>query len=277
MQTAQRLLSLLFLALFALVSLASADDEQATLKNVREAFVAALATVDATPVAPAGGDSEALQRYPLYPYLQAARLDRRLALTPPVPSAPGIDPKLPLDDEIAAFLAQEGVRPVTRTLRSTWLSHLAARQAWSMYVEHYRPDRDTQAALRCHWLAGRIALGQVDGLPQELTATWLTAKSLPDACDPALAWWRTRGGPGEALVEQRARLALEAGDAGLTRFLAKSLTAERAAPLLQWAALIEQPEREIAALIAQPAIPVERRGARRRLVSLLARRRRSRC
>ncbi len=219
--------------------------------------MAAMATVDATPFAPAGGDSEALQRYPLYPYLQAARLNRQLATARPAAAPAGTASKLPLDDEIAAFIAQQGDRPVTRTLRSAWLSHLAARQAWPSYLEHYRADRDTQATLRCHGLAARVALGQTDGLAEELTNTWLTAKSLPDACDPALAWWRARGGPGDVLVERRARLALTAGEASLARYLAKSLSSERAAPLLQWAALIEQPAREIAALIAQPARPVE--------------------
>ena len=252
MHTAPRLVSLLFCGLLAAGSSALADDDNATPKHVREAFVASMATVEAAPFAPAGGDSEALQRYPLYPYLQAARLNRQLALTRPTPAQPGSDARIPLDDEIAAFLAQQGERPVTRTLRSAWLAHLAARQAWRTYLGQYRVDRDTQSTLRCHWLAARVAQGPTDGLTEALTDTWLTAKSLPDACDPALAWWSTRGGPGDVLVERRARLALDAGEAGLARFLAQSLPAASAAPLLQWAALIEQPGREIPALIAQP-------------------------
>jgi soluble lytic murein transglycosylase len=184
-------------------------------------------------------------------------LSRQLALVRPVTTQPGGDPRLPLDDEIAAFLAQQEDRPVARKLRSAWLAHLAERQAWPTYLAQYREDRDTQSTLRCHWLAARVALGQTDGLEAELTDTWLTASSLPDACDPALAWWRARGGPGDVLVERRARLALEAGEAGLARFLARSLPAARSAPLLQWAALIEQPAREISALIAQPVKDVE--------------------
>jgi soluble lytic murein transglycosylase len=257
MQTAPRLVSLLCFGLLALGSSALADDDAATLKHVREAFVASMATLEAAPFAPAGGDSEALQRYPLYPYLQAARLNRQLVLTRPIAAQPGSDARLPLDDVIAAFLSQQDEGPVTRTLRSAWLTHLAARQAWPTYLAQYRKDRDTQSALRCHWLAARVALGQTDGLTDELSDAWLTARSLPDACDPALAWWSTRGGPGDVLVERRARLALEAGEAGLARFLAQSLAAERAAPLLQWAALIEQPGREIPALIAEPTRPVE--------------------
>jgi soluble lytic murein transglycosylase len=256
MQTVPRLIALLLITLLAPGSSARADDD-ATLKHVREAFVAAMGTVAAAPSAPAGGDSEALQRYPLYPYLQAARLNRQLALTRPIAAQPGSDARLPLDDEIAAFLSQQGERPVTRTLRSAWLTHLAGRQAWSTYLAQYRGDRDSRSELRCHWLTGRIGLGQTDGLAEELTYTWLSARSLPAACDPALDWWRARSGPGDDLTERRARLALAAGEAGLARFLARSLPAERAAPLLQWAALIEQPGREIPALIAQPARPVE--------------------
>jgi soluble lytic murein transglycosylase len=255
MQTAPRLFALLLFALLVPGAPSRADDD--TLQPVRGAFLAAMAAVDSAPFAPAGGDPEALQRYPLYPYLQAARLSRQLALVRPVAAPPGSDPRLPVDDEVAAFLAQQGDRPVTRTLRSAWLAHLAARQAWSTYAGQYRADRDTQTTLRCHWLAARVAMGQTDRLVDDLTDTWLTSRSLPDACDPALAWWSARGGPGEVLVERRARLALEAGEAGLARFLAKSLPAGRAAPLLQWAALIEQPGREIPALIAQPSRSVE--------------------
>jgi soluble lytic murein transglycosylase len=257
MQTAPRLIALLFFALLTPGSSALADDGRSALEQERQAFLAAMATVAAAPVAPPGGDSEALQRYPLYPYLQAARLNRQLALLRPVAAQPGGDPRLPLDDEVAAYLVQQGDRPVTRALRSAWLSHLAARQAWSTYLGQYRVDRDTQTTLRCHWLAGRIALGQTDGLTEELTNTWLTGRSLPDACDPALAWWSARGGPGEVLAERRARLALAAGEAGLARYLAKALPPGPAAPLLQWAALIEQPGREVPALIAQPEQPVE--------------------
>ena len=249
--TASLLVVLLLLSPFA-----RAQDEAARAA-VRPAFVDAMASVYASPIAPPGGDPEALQRYPLYPYLQAARLDRQLALANSTATEAG-DARLALDRDIAAFLALHGDKPVTRTLRSNWLAKLAARKDWSTYLAQYRQDRDTQPALRCHALAARVALGQTDGLTDELTATWLTPKSLPDACDPAFAWWKARGGPGVTLTERRARLALEAGDASLARFLAQSLPAERAAPLMQWAALIEQPAREIQALIAQPSRPVER-------------------
>ena len=49
--------------------------------------------------------------------------------------------------------------------------------------------------------------------------------SLPSACDPAVDWLRARGLLTPERIEQRARAALAAGEAGLARFLAVSLPA----------------------------------------------------
>ncbi len=200
MPNALRLAVLLLVMLMLLGTPARAQaDTEATRANVRQTFQSAMALVPARPFAPAEGDPEALQRYVLYPYLQVARLNRQLALLPRQDAAPG----LPLDDEIAALLAQQGDRPVTRTLRSNWLQSLAARRDWPRFLDQFSVERDTQVTLRCHWLAARAAKGATDGLVDDLTSTWLTAKNLPDACDPAIAWWRTQGGPGEALKGRR--------------------------------------------------------------------------
>lgn len=261
---ASRLYAPLLTVLLAASAALHADDEvDATRANVRLAFQSAMANVSADPYVPSGGDPEALQRYPLYPYLQAARLNRRLALQPPPadpqaaaavqPAATGVT----LDDEIAALLSQQGDRPVTRALRSNWLQSLAARKDWPRFLAQYGERDSQQVTLRCHWLSARAAQGPTDGLVDEITTTWLVPKSLPDACDPAIAWWQAQGGPGPALLERRARLALEDGNASLARFLAQSLPAPKAGPLLQWAALIEQPAQEIPALVADPARPVE--------------------
>jgi soluble lytic murein transglycosylase len=247
--------------LFAVLTLASPnlradEDVDATRANVRQVFQAAMAGVALDPFAPPAGDSEALQRYPLYPYLQAARLSRRLALQAPAADAqPAAGTTL--DDEIAALLSQQGERPVTRALRANWLQNLAERKDWERYLAQYDVGRDQQAALRCHWLTARIARGNTEGLVDEITTTWLSPKNLPDACDPAIAWWQSRGGPDAALIERRARLALQAGESGLARYLAQPLPAEKAAPLLQWAALIERPAAEIPAVIAAPGRAVE--------------------
>ncbi len=189
-------------------------------------------------------DSEALRAYPLYPYLQAERL------------------KSQIDDagaakEIETFLESHGEEPVARSLRRSWLMSLSERKAWVPYLAAYRPDVDDTAAARCNALAARVALGRTDDLEQAVISTYLSPKSVPDACDPAFDWLRQRGALTPELIERRARLALADGEAGLARYLARSLPDGRAEPINQWAALISRPRAEIESLIAAPARSVE--------------------
>jgi len=256
MRTATLIRLLFCLALLGRFAAASAGVEEDNAAAVRQAFMDAMAAVAVAPTVPPPEDSPALRGYVLYPYLQAARLRAELRLVPKAAGGPD-GPLLPVDEAIAAFLEEQASRPVSQKLREEWLASLAGRSAWRTFMAQFDRDRDVQPSLRCHALAARIALGQTAGLVDDLTQAWLVPRSLPGACDPALDWWKARGGPGAELTARRARLALEAGQAALARTLARSLPAERGAPLLQWAALIEQPGREIGALVAEPGRAVE--------------------
>ncbi|RPI14068.1 MAG: hypothetical protein EHM60_07600 [Lysobacterales bacterium] len=230
---------------FALTALTGVAACAATLDETRREFQAAYAAVRLAPLnglAPA--DSEALRDYPLYPYLQAARLQRRI-------DDPAAAP------EIEAFIVAHGDQPAARSLRRTWLMSLAERKAWGGYLDVYDAAIDDTAAARCNALAARVALGRTTGLADEVTQAWLAPKSVPPACDPAFDWARSQGLLTPELTERRARLALAAGEAGLARFLAKSLAPAQAAPINQWAGLIERPSQSIEALIAAPTRAVE--------------------
>jgi soluble lytic murein transglycosylase len=213
------------------------------LAAARSEFMAAYQRVG-VPGPQQAEDSELLRGYPLYPYLQSARLLSRLE-----------DPAAAADVE--AFLATHGNAPVARSLRRGWLMSLARRKAWEPYLAAYREDVDDTVAARCNTLAARVALGRTEGLAETVAETYLSPRSLPPACDPAFDWLRSQGQLTADLVERRARLALSAGEAGLARHLARSLAGERAAAIGQWAALIEQPRSSIEALIEQPARAVE--------------------
>jgi hypothetical protein len=71
---------------------------------------------------------KALRDYPLYPYLQAARLRQAII------AAPTVDTN---DDPTEAFLTQHGTAPVTRELRHAWLDSLAQREQWNRFLGHY--------------------------------------------------------------------------------------------------------------------------------------------
>ncbi len=220
---------ILLIAALATTGPAIADDYASARARFRAAYAAAQ-TGDAPPVAP---DGDELRTYPLYPYLQAARLEHALGA----------------DGAIGEFLDEHGEAPYTASLRRTWLEDLARRKRWETYLEHFGADAETSVTLRCHALTARAALGRDDGLTQDIAAQWLVPRSVPEACDPAFDWLRSRNALTADLIEQRARLALADGNPQLARYLAKALPERTAAPLLQWAALIERPARSIDELI----------------------------
>jgi soluble lytic murein transglycosylase len=237
---------LLYLALLLVARIAVAAEED-PYAGVRETFRSAYGA--ATAGAPdAGKDDSALKRYPLYPYLRARRLETGLR-------AVG-EGEAPVDKAVAAFLTEYGDEPVARSLRRTWLSSLASRRQWPLYLKHYDPD-SKDLTQRCDAAAGQLALGGVKTLAATAEDLWLTARETPPQCEPVFDWLRAQQRLTPALIERRARLALKAGEAGLARKLAKQLPGAAAAPLNQWAALIEQPQAAIDALLATPQQPVE--------------------
>jgi len=88
-------------------------------------------------------------------------------------------------------------------------------------------------------------------------ASYLSPKSMPEACDPAFDWLRAQGLLTPEVIERRARLALGEGEAGLARYLARSLPEAQATPINLWADLIQTPRSAIDALIANPGRSAE--------------------
>lgn len=238
------LLALSLLSFGNSVALASADPFKNTRQVFKEAYAAAttLATDEKA-------DSEALRRYPLYPYLQAARIKRALGqATNELGTA---------DQRAETFIAYYVREPVGRDVRGAWLASLAERQQWQPFLQHYR-DESASDTLRCHSFTARIALGQTQDLELDIARQWLTPSSLPD-CEQAFEWMRSRNSLTPELIEQRVRRALDNNNPGFARQIAISLPADRAAPLLRWAALLENPQKQIDALIASSALEIEPR------------------
>ena len=230
--------------LAVLVSLAAVNTAVAAdvYERTRAQFVRAYAQATASGAQPREADGEELRTYPLYPYLQAARIRSAFASAGP--------DLTPADERAQTFIAYYDGEPVGRDLRRTWLANLADRSLWQTYLEHYRPELADEKA-QCHSFTARIVLNRTEGLADDIRARWLTPKSLPQ-CERAFEWLRERNELDEELIEARVRLALKENNARFARAIAAQLPSARAEPLLQWAALIENPQRGIDALIAQP-------------------------
>ncbi len=189
--------------------------------------------------------SEAMRAYPLFPYLQAARLHRAVVNAPMATT---------YDEAVERFLSEYGTDPVTRELRHAWLNSLADRNQWERFLTHYR-DNSADDALRCRSFTGRIDLGRTEGLRADIAQQWLTPRSL-QPCDRAFDWLREQNALSDELIEQRARRAIERNNLSFARQIIAMLPSERAQPLTQWIALLQRP-RNVDQYIASPERPIE--------------------
>src|SRR5689334_827511 len=149
--------SFVFAAL-ALVGAASvhAAGTAESYAQARKAFQEAYARVaDVGVPAPSVDDSAELRAYPLYPYLEAARVQQALrTVEGPLGDA---------DRKAQAFLSAYAQAPVSRAVRRAWLDSLAKRTEWTTFLEAYR-DVEASEPQRCQSFIARIELKRLDGL-----------------------------------------------------------------------------------------------------------------
>jgi soluble lytic murein transglycosylase len=179
--------------------------------------------------------------------LQAARIRRALADAGQELGS--------VDQRAQTFITYHDNEPVGRNLRRVWLTSLAERGHWEQFLQQYREDL-ADDALECQGFTARIATERTNDLATLVAKRWLTPRSLPD-CERAFDWLRAQNALTPELIEQRGRMALKEANSGFAREMAAFLPAERAAPLLRWASLLEDSPRQIEALIAAPSTVVE--------------------
>ena len=219
----------------------------ASYADARKAFQDAYARVTANFPDESAADSEVLKGFLLYPYLQAARIQQALNGSP--------DSLARVDQRAADFIAAHEQAPVSRGLRRAWLDSLAKREKWSLFIEAHRDMGATDVA-RCESFTARIELGKTDGLARDIAEQWLTPRSLPE-CEGPFAWLNANGLLTPDLIEKRVRLALESDNVVFARQIIQLLPTERVGPYLQWAALLEHPQRSLDALIGSPDVAVD--------------------
>lgn len=233
------------LVLLACAGAAGGQPAPAPEDALRAEFRAALDGVAQTRPPP---DSDALRRYLLYPYVEAARL--RYALSRVAAGAR----ELTLETRTQQFLERNDDEPVTRELRRAWLNYLGERKVWPRFqAEASQPL--TEIGLRCYALQARLAEQPPPaGLREEALALWLTHKERPAACGPVFSWLDTPERLSPAEIEQRAlfaaryRLRMPASLA--------SLPPSRKALVEFWDRLRAQPDRELAAFLSKSRPPI---------------------
>jgi soluble lytic murein transglycosylase len=170
-------------------------------------------------------DYSALRAYPLYPYLRYRDLSRRL---PELPAA-----------EVRDFLQNHADSPLAGQLRNAWLRQLAEARRWDDYLRDASPSRDP--TFDCWRRQALLNAGQSEPGLRDFAALWLRGNSLPAACDPVIAFWRTQGGPPPALFWQRFTLAMTSRNLGLARALRTDMPAADHPLADAWLAVADNP------------------------------------
>jgi soluble lytic murein transglycosylase len=172
--------------------------------------------------------SSSLRDYPLYPYLELARLRR--SLTPPDTGA------------VEQFLTRYDRQLPAARLRSDWLAALAKRSDWQAWLRHFRED-EASLTERCTRAFALWQTGAKKDAGAAAAALWMTPRSLPANCDAALAPWLAQGNPGPEAAWQRFELALDAGETALARYLQRFLDTPHAADATLFLSVLDTPAR----------------------------------
>jgi len=159
-----------------------------------------------------------LQDYVLFPYLQYEDYRVRRGEVPV--------------DEVSGFLNTHKDWAFWKALRNSWLRSLAKKKRWADLVAYSEGVGDT--VLRCQRVRGQIILKQTEGVLSEAQRLWAVGKSQPDECDPVFAWLMKNDGIPESLAWERIHLSIEAGNASLTRYLARFVAADQRRWLEDW-------------------------------------------
>jgi soluble lytic murein transglycosylase len=203
------------LSLFSSVILAScclvpnlANAQASSLTQQRQYYDEAKRALAKGDSAPYQYYAQALQGYPLEPYLAYDELTARL--------------KNASNGEIETFLAEHGDLPQASWMKLRWLRWLAERGDWQPFLAHYDAKLNF-TELDC--LNGQYQLSH--GLTAAGNASaeklWLVGKSQPQACDALFERWAANGQLTESKRWQRLKLAAEARNYALASHLATQL------------------------------------------------------
>ena len=150
-----------------------------------------------------------LRTYALYPYLEYTEMAYRISRQS--------------EQDILAFAEQYQDTPLVEPLMAHWLSSLAKRGQWQMFITHY--DKITPGkALGCHYGYALYKTGQIDQAMEEARLLWTVGFSQPDECDPIFNVWRGNKGMTDEIAWQRFAMSLQENEKKLSKYLLRFIS-----------------------------------------------------
>ena len=156
---------------------------------------------------------EAIQGYPLVPYLNYDELRRRLG-------------RLPHTD-VDNFLAANAETYLGDQLYRRWLLTLAKQKRWHDFQSYYDPQGSNYALIECYFLWARLQTGEREAL-DDVEKLWNVGRSQPDECDPLFRAWIAAGKLTPEIAWQRYSKAMAARERSLALYLIKLMPADMA-------------------------------------------------
>ncbi len=144
-----------------------------------------------------------LEDYALYPYLTYYAAQGRVANT----SA----------KRARQLRAELEATPLAERFFRQWLNAQVRRGRWDVYLTNY--EASDNAAARCNYLRALYRSGERDAALAQVRDLWVSAQSMPKACDPLFEVWIAAGHLDQDTVWARLTLVLEANEVGLGRYL----------------------------------------------------------
>jgi soluble lytic murein transglycosylase len=128
---------------------------------------------------------------------------------------------------IRAFLARHHDSLVADKLRVDWLRLLGKRQQWAIFAEEYPKLVNQDDGLTCYALQHRLSTGDGAAI-DEVRTLWFTGRNMPDSCVTSFKALIKAGKISEEDIWFRIRLAFEAGNTGVARYVNQYLPRDKA-------------------------------------------------
>lgn len=133
-------------------------------------------------------------------------------------------------EAMVQFASEHGDSPLSARAYQDLARYYGSKEDW----DHFRPVAAKLSAknteLTCYDLRARLARGNQAAVGEGLRI-WLTAQDLPSSCDPLFASLAQTGFLTDGIRAARLRLALEAGNLGVSKALIRTLSKDEQADL----------------------------------------------
>ncbi|CUS47795.1 MAG: soluble lytic murein transglycosylase Slt [Idiomarinaceae bacterium HL-53] len=183
-----------------------------SIEQKRELFLETEQAIQERRFREARDGMQRLQSYPLYPYLEADFLKQNLSYAN--------------EPVIAEFLSAFEGTPLDAELRRPWLEFLVRQNDMERFLNYYQGGGGNE--LQCTYLDYLWKTSDNESaLWPQVANQWLNGSSQPRKCDGVFAAWQNAGHRTEDLVWQRLKLAIEAREWGLARFLTRQLPEQK--------------------------------------------------